>query len=155
MLSKKDYLVMTYLRKNARMTLTNMSRQTKLPVSTIFDRLRFYKENLILKTTALLNYPKLGFHARAYLMLKTGKNDRDSVRDFLMNNRNTNSLFKINNGFDFLAECIFKNINELECFLESLEERYVIKNKHIYYIIEDLKREEFMSNPSILEMIKL
>ena len=36
---------------------------------------------------------------------------------------------------------VFKQIKELEEFLEQLEESYKVKSKQVFYIIEDVKRE--------------
>ena len=36
-ISKKDLLLISHLRQNARETMTNVSRSTGIPISTIFD----------------------------------------------------------------------------------------------------------------------
>jgi DNA-binding Lrp family transcriptional regulator len=61
-----------------------------------------------------------------------------------------NNLYKINNGYDFLAEGVFTNVKELEDFLEDLETKFLLEEKKTHYIIEDIKREEFMSGGSII-----
>ena len=39
-MKKKDQILLSYLRKDARMPLTKMSKKTNIPVSTLFDRLK-------------------------------------------------------------------------------------------------------------------
>ena len=155
MVNKKDLLVMAYLRQNARMKLTTMSRLTRLPVSTIFDRMKHHEGGLIKRHICLLDFAMLGFHTRAKIMLKVGKKDKQSVRDYMHNNHNVNSIYKINNGYDFLAEVVFRNISDLEEFIENMEEKFDIKNKEVHYIIDDIKRESFMSNPDTLELLDI
>ena len=148
-LNKKDMQIIAHLRQDARMSLTTMSRKTTIPVSTIFDRLKVCEEGLIQKHTSLLNFAKLGFDARANITLKVGKEKREELKQFLMKNENVNSVYKINNGFDFLVEGVFKSIKDLEVFLELLEERFGVTEKSVYYIIEDIKREGFMSDAAL------
>lgn len=155
MVSKKDLLVMAHLRKNARMKLTAMSRLTNLPVSTIFDRLKYHEGGLIRKHICLIDFEKIGFHTRANVMFRVGKKDKNNVKAFLEKNPNVNSIYKINNGYDFLAEVVFRNISNLEEFLEEMEERYDIKTKEVHYIIDDIKRESFMSDPQILDILEI
>lgn len=154
-MQKKDLVVMAYLRKDARMKLTTMSRLTKLPVSTIFDRMKFHEGGLIKGHICLLDFSKLGYHTRANVMLKVGKKHKEAIREYLEKSQHVNSLYKINNGFDFLVEVVFKNISDLEEFFETLEEKYSIKGKEVHYIINDIKRETFMSDPNTLEMLEI
>jgi len=64
-----------------------------------------------------------------------------------------NNLYKINNGFDFIAEFVFKSINEMENFFEDLESKFKIKSKDVHYIIEDVQREAFLAKPDIVPMM--
>jgi DNA-binding Lrp family transcriptional regulator len=153
MINKKDLLLLSYLRQDGRMTLTKMSRKTHIPISTIFDKLRAHQGGLIRRLSAILDFPKLGFHTKAYVMMKIHKKDKEGVRSYLLNNQHVNTLYKINNGYDFLAECIFKSINQLEYFLDVLEDKFSIKSKNVYYVIDDLKQESFLSDPNMIDMV--
>jgi DNA-binding Lrp family transcriptional regulator len=144
---------MCYLRQNSRMKLTSLSRRTNIPISTIFDKLKSYASTIIAKNTCLLDFPKLGFHTKVHIMFKVNKKDKIAVKEYLQGNFNTNSLYKINNGYDFLAECIFRNIKETEEFLETVDDKFSIKSQVVHYIIDDLKRESFMSDPQIAEIM--
>ncbi|MDP2907193.1 MAG: Lrp/AsnC family transcriptional regulator [Nanoarchaeota archaeon] len=149
-MKKTDLLIISGLRQNAREKLTEISKKTRIPVSTIFDRIRTLEGDVIKKHTALVDFGKLGYNTRANIILKVGKGDREAVKDFLMKHNSVNSAFKINNGYDFLIEAVFANIKDVEDFIESLEEKFSIKSKQVFYIIDDLKKEEFLSNPAVL-----
>lgn len=149
-MNKKDLKILTHLRIDARMPLTKMSKKTSIPVSTIFDRLKINQNNLIIKHTSLIDFSKLGYHTRANITLRVDKEDKENVKEFLLKNHLVNSVYKINNGFDFMIEGIFKQIKDMEEFLEQLENRFKILDKKSFFIIEDLKRESFMSNPDLL-----
>ncbi|MBW3020067.1 hypothetical protein KY334_02115 [Candidatus Woesearchaeota archaeon] len=149
----KEQLLISHLRQNSRERLTKISRQTSIPISTLFDMLK--KTDKIVKHTCLADFSKLGYSVRATVILKTIPEDRDKLRSFLLKNPNTNSVWKINNGFDYMVEMIFKNICELEFFVEDLEKVHKIVERNIYYIIDDIAREIFMSNPQSLEMFDI
>ena len=153
MVLKKDLVVMAYLRQNARMKLTKMSRLAKMPVSTIFDRMKFHEGGLIKGHICLLDFAKLGFHTRANIMFKVGKNDKEAMKEYLENSQNVNSIYKINNGYDFLVEVVFRSIHDLDDFLSLLEYKFEVKNKVVHYIIDDIKREAFLSNPDTIQVL--
>ena len=67
-----------------------------------------------------------------------------------MKHGNVNSIYKINNGFDFQVEVIFRNLKEVEAFVESLEDSFSITSKQIYYVIDELKKECFLTNPNLV-----
>jgi len=154
-MNKKDLVVMAYLRQDSRMKLTKMSRLAKLPVSTIFDRMKQHEGGLIKKHVCLLDFAKLGFHTRANVMITVGKSDKEAVNEHLQKSQNVNSIYKINNGFDFLVEVVFKNINEMEGFLDNLEGKFEIKQKEVHYIIGDIQREAFLSNPNTVDVLEI
>ena len=148
MLRQADFKLIAQLRKNARETLTNISKNIKIPISTLYDKLKAHEGSVITKHTTLLDFTRLGFMCRANIMLRTNKENRDRLGSYLKAHPVINNLYKINNGYDFLAEGVFTHVKELEDFLEELESNFEIQDKKTHYIIEDLKREEFLSESS-------
>lgn len=153
-MNKKDMIVLAALRQNARTSLTKMSRATKIPVSTIYDKLKQYERDVIKKHTAILDFAKLGYNTRANILIKVEREQREEVQDYLKNCKNVNSVYKINNGFDYLIELIFVHIKDLEDFMESISSKFKILNQETYYVIDDVKKEEFMSNPRVTMMLE-
>ena len=153
MLTKKDLLILTQLRNNSRETLTKISKNTGVPISTIFDKIKCYQGNLIKKHTSLIDFSKLGFNARANIMVKVDRDKREEAKKFLLNHPNINSIYKISNGFDFLIEGIFKNVKDVEDFIDSLNGKFKLEQTQVYYIIEDIKKEEFMNNKELLDLV--
>jgi Lrp/AsnC family transcriptional regulator for asnA, asnC and gidA len=143
--------IISMLRKDDRMPLTSMSRKTGIPVSTIFDRIKTFDGNIIRKHTCLIDFGKLGYSTAAKMILKGNRDSRDDLKAFLMKNQNVNSVFRINNGYDFMIETVFHNIRETEEFIDILEERFDVVEKQVYFIIEDVKREAFMEDIVLLK----
>ena len=153
MINKKDMMIISNLRKDARMNLTKMAKKTGIPVSTIFDKIRGFQNNIVTKHTTLINFDLLGYNTRSKILLKVGKEDKEVLKAYLLKNHNINSFYRINNGYDFMIEGIFKNIKEMEEFLENLEEKFTIEKKEYFYIIDDMKREAFMEDNLELMMV--
>ncbi len=149
-MDKKDLKILSYLRKDSRMPLTKMSRHAKIPVSTIFDRIRINERNMIVRHTSLLNFNQLGFHARSNIILKVDRDDKENLKQYLMKHASVNSVCKVNNGYDFMVEGVFKQIKDMEDFIEDVESKFKIPEKMTFFIIEDLKRESFMADPDML-----
>lgn len=150
-MAKKNLKILAHLRQNARITLTQLSRKTGAPISTLFDRMR--SQQCIERYTALLCFDELGFSTRASIFLKVSNGDKAKVIEHLSKHHHVNSLYRVNNGWDLQAECIFRTMRELEGFLEKLEAEHKIKSKEVHYIIEELKREAFLADPAIVELV--
>ncbi len=151
-MNNKEKMIISALRQNSRKSLTQMSKETKIPVSTLHEKIQMYKNGLIKKNTAIIDFEKIGFNTRANVLLKIERKEREKLQEYLSGCKNVNSLLKVNNGFDFLVEFVFEHIKDLEDFMELLEQSYTITNRETYYIIDDLKREEFMANPQMVSM---
>ncbi len=141
MIAKKDTVIMQRLRVNARENLTTMSRKTGIPISTIFDRLK--QHNFVRKYTVLFDFAKLGYHTHALISIKSNKESKEPLRRHLRCHSNVNSLYKINHGFDFLVEVVFRNIKELDTFIEHIENTFDVEGTQIQYLIDEITKEEF------------
>ncbi|MBT4824795.1 Lrp/AsnC family transcriptional regulator [Candidatus Woesearchaeota archaeon] len=148
-----DLLLLTHLRKNARSTLTNLSKKTRIPVSTVFDKIRLFESLYVTKYTSLIDFTKFGFFARAHVIFRVSKKHIERVREFLLDHPNVNSLYKINNGYDFQVELVFKHIQELENFLDGMNRKFTIKQSIIYYLLDELRREAFLTTPNSIELV--
>jgi len=151
-MNKKELAIISALRQDSRLSLTKMSKQTKIPVSTLHDKIREYTGDLIRKHTAIVDFAKLGYNTRALVFLKVEREQRQQLQDFLQLNRNVNNLSKVNNGYDFLIEFVFEHIKDMEDLIETIESKFKINTKETYYIIDEIKRESFLSSAKAVEM---
>ena len=148
-MDKKTLLFLQQLRENSREKLTEISKKTKIPISTLFDLLHELQGKAITKNTILLNFSELGYHTRAQVFLKVAKEDKDKLKQHLFFHQNVNTLYKINNGWDFILETAHKNIKELDLFLDHLNEKFKVEDKQIHYVIDEIKREGFVLEQSL------
>lgn len=147
MIPNKELVATAYLRQDGRMKLAELRRKTGVPVSTLYDWVKKRKCLGVSRFTALLDFPSIGFATQATILLKAGKNGRKRLQEFLLHSAPVNSLMRINNGYDYLAECVFKDLFCLEEFCEQLEFEYSVKTKEIHLTVDELKREGFLADP--------
>ena len=140
MLKEKEAVLLQHLRQNSRKSLTEISKETKIPVSTLFDALKRLESGTIIKHVSLLNFPNLGYGLRVSFAI--GTKQKNNVKKFLLHNPNVNSLYSLINGYEFLAECVFKDFKEVIDFKNALEELQATDMQEIF-IVEELKREGF------------
>jgi DNA-binding Lrp family transcriptional regulator len=153
-LPKRDLLLLCQLRKNSREPLTTMSRETRIPVSTLYDRLRHFEESQVIKKhTSIVNFGIFGYEVRINIMVKVSPSFRKEFKTHLLNHENVNNLYKINNGFDFLIEGVFKSVQEAESFIDNIEENFEFRKLEVYYVTEEIKREGFMANKETLPIL--
>ena len=138
-MKERELQVIRYLRNNARETLTRLSRKTGVPISTLFDRLKDLRSGLITRHTCLIDYSKLGYDLRVHILVKVPKG-RSDFEEYITQHFLVNSVFRINNGYDYLLEAVFRNMRECTEFLQGLE-RFALKERKEYYVLEDLRRE--------------
>ena len=152
MIEKKELEIVSAFRRNARENLTTTSRKLNIPVSTIYDRLKKYQGTLITKHTALLDFKRLGFAIKVLIAFKSSSENRTTIHDFLKDHHRVNSLYRVSSASDYLVEVLFKDLRELQQFTDKLDALGVV-NRQEYYIVEDIKREEFLTNRTALDFI--
>ena len=153
MLSEKELKVIANLRQNSRESLTKISRRTGMPVSSIFEKLKKYKGEFIVKYTSLLDFNKLGFNVIVNSFIKIGQGQKKELFNYLINSPYVNNLTAISNKYDIFIETAFKNLKDLRYFNEKLTD-FGIENKEDFYVIEYLKREGFLSNSDLVGFAK-
>jgi DNA-binding Lrp family transcriptional regulator len=147
--TRKDVLLCSRLRENGRETLTRMSRKTGIPVSTLYDRMQVHKGGLIKGFTSLIDFTALGYAVRANLLVKANYYDREKIRVFLEGAYCANTVQQLNNAYDFIAECVFRSIDELEAFKNRLYDAGTIERLDVFIVVEDVKREAFLKGPDL------
>lgn len=137
-------MILNELRKNARVSLLEVAKKTNIPLSTLYDKIKNYDKGPIKRHTILIDFPILGYHARKLIALKIAKESRQNIQNYLAKHPNVNSLYRINSGFDYLAEIIANNSMEIQEIVEEIEAQKGILGKKCFDVIDELKKEEFV-----------
>jgi DNA-binding Lrp family transcriptional regulator len=145
MVDKKDIMILSHLRSNANQPISDISRNTGIPATTVYDRIRSHEKSLIKRYTVLVDFAKLGYLVKTKIAIKAGKPDKEKLLKFLMEHPNVNSLSKIDLGFDYFVEVIFRGHNETHEFLDKLDEMFKIEEKHVFFVVDEIEKEKFLS----------
>ncbi|MBI4449347.1 winged helix-turn-helix transcriptional regulator [Candidatus Woesearchaeota archaeon] len=145
-MNNKDLVILCNLRSDSRMQLTQMSKRTGIPVSTLHERIA--RQDYIKRFTIVADFARFGFDTKVHALLCVKQEDKDAVKEHLLNSPYVNTLCRINNGYDYLLEAYFCNLAQVEAFFEHLEKNYKIRSKVIHYILEEIAQEAFLSRPS-------
>jgi DNA-binding Lrp family transcriptional regulator len=122
-----------------------MSKTTKIPVSTIYDKLqRFQERDIIERHTSIVNFAELGYDIRVNILLNVDHEDYDAVETFLGDHAKVNNVLRISNGYDYIAEAVFRDMEEYDAFFNSLGEQPV-NDIDQYFVMDELKREAFLT----------
>jgi DNA-binding Lrp family transcriptional regulator len=143
-MKKIDLKLLKELRKNSRESLAKISRKTKVPITTLFYRLREQEKRIIKKHTVLLNYKELGWNARVHLALKVKDEQQNELKDFLLRHYCVNSLYKLRQG-RFYVELVFKHELDADDFLEEIKHKFDLEQFELFHVIDDIKLEKMIN----------
>jgi DNA-binding Lrp family transcriptional regulator len=143
---KRDIALLQSLRGNARLSLTQMSRKTKIPISTLFDKLKVHEKKIIKKYTSIIDFSSLGYSTKVQFLIKSPYELKHKLRSYLHELDEINTVFGITNGYDFLAEGIFETVSQAHEFKSMLEENFSQVQCHSHFVVEDIKREGFFAS---------
>ncbi|MBS3121890.1 Lrp/AsnC family transcriptional regulator [Candidatus Woesearchaeota archaeon] len=150
MITNKDVNLLSHLRTNARQKVTEISKSTGMPATTIYGRIKVHETSgLVKKHVALIDFSKLGYTTTSLIALKVEKEKREQLENYLSAHPNMNSLYRINYGHDFLVEMVFENMSRLQCFLDETEMKFSVEKPVFFNIINELKKEVFLSRENI------
>ena len=152
-MKEKEIQLITSLRENGRATLTEISKNTQIPVSTLFDILK--RSRTIRKHTCLPDFQALGYQIKAIFLVGVSSDQKEPLRKELLKRPHLNNLLKINNGYDFLFELIAHDLNTMEQLREDLEGQFSFSKKEVHYVIDEVARECFLSSMKQAKLFKL
>lgn len=146
-MKQTDKVLISHLRRDGRKNVTDISRESKIPATTIYDRVRIVNKKFVKKHSLMLDFEKVGYPIVSYISIEM-KDKKPNLRAYLMENPNVNSLFSMNYGQKLLAEGVFKNMNEMDKFIEYLQCNFNVEKVHADYVTEELKKETFLTDLS-------
>jgi Lrp/AsnC family leucine-responsive transcriptional regulator len=141
-MTKRLNKLINALRNNSRSSLTEMSIETDIPITTIFKMLKNLEgSGIITKHISLMDFAKLGYPLKIGIFLRADK--KDKLTAFLDKQPNLNTLLKTSGNYNFYAEMLFKDMLEYHNLIETLENSGLTKGSEAHYFIADIKQEAF------------
>lgn len=149
MLKPKEQALIAELRRDGRQTLKRLARKAKLPMSTVHDKLRAWRRDKVIKRfTVEVSPVALGLHAQAMVFFRVPKPQREAFGQALATREEVERYWRVNNGFDYLAEIAAQDFLALEAFLEHLDDEYQVQAKEAHYLLEEGEKAPSKSRPS-------
>jgi len=142
MITKKEIAILKEMRGNARINLVELSNKVGLPVSTVAYKIKKLERGVIKKYVSLMDFSKLGFNIKVICLITPRVEQKSEIISFLLSNKQVNSIYKIDNRYDYLIECIFKTMGDLELFGDQLDNFVTEKEEH--FVVENIKTERFL-----------
>ncbi len=126
-LDETDYLILTLLSSNCKMSLKMLSKKTGLPSSTLFARIKKLEEKGVIRGYTIKVDPEaLGYGITAVIHFSVDGPYLEEVERNLSRNPNIIFLYDVTGDFDIIAVARFKSIHELDYFIKN-----TLKNPHI------------------------
>jgi DNA-binding Lrp family transcriptional regulator len=145
-LKEKEVEFIKSLRGNSRQTLTQISKDLNVPISTLYDRLKEQEKSTIIKHTTLYDFSKLGYGVKTQIYLRTDTLNKDRLKNFLLNHQNVNNLATLSDEFDFFIEVLFEDITQVRDFIDFVETNYNLLDHKVMFIAKEIRKEGFMAS---------
>lgn len=144
-ISEKDALILAELRHDCRAKIAALSRDTGVPATTLYQRMRqLHRNGIVAKNTCLVNFRQLGYKVVYFVLKSQATAQNAQLAEFLAAHCSTNSLARTNYDSDFLVECIFHDEKEAGELIDALMTRFQVSIQMLN-VIEEMRREQFLT----------
>ncbi len=114
-----DSRIIHSLVKNARITLSQMSKEINVPDATISNRLKKLDKNVIKQYTLLLDLDKFGLKVTAIIIIQTESEKHRSVELKLAKLEEVSEVYSISGEYDILIKVWAQSLEELNNIVNS------------------------------------
>ncbi len=138
-----DLQILSYLKNNARMKASDISKEINFSVSSVIERIKkLEKSGVIERYTILLNEEKLGNNITAFAEVTlSDESFHSSFEEYVLNNKNILSCYYIAGEFDFLLKIKAANFEQIEKIHRFIKGFGGIKNIKTNFSMREIKNE--------------
>ena len=143
-LDEKDKQILRLLNKDARITLTKVSKKTGIPIDTIRYRINEMRKKNVFNYAVIINPLKMGYPIFNILYMQlvnfNQKNESELV-SFIKSHPYLVYSAKISGKYDFAIGIIAKNMKQFDAITNEVKTKFqhIIKDIDILHIIEEYK----------------
>ena len=145
-LDYSDLKILSALRVNGRETLTKISRDTGIPISLVFDRLKRMEEVIIKRYSCSVDWERLGLKRRVLLLIRMPERLREQALARLANSHHINNLWRLDDKCGLAAEAMFLDLRQEERFIEALKKDFEDIDVSTHEVVDSPKWEGFLSS---------
>lgn len=136
-----DYSILSILKKNARESASNISKEVHLSVSAVLDRIRKMEENgVINKYTIVVDEVKLGMDVTALMEISLEHPKYyDQFTEAIKETHNVVDCYYLTGDFDFVIKICCGSSEELENIHRKIKCMPGVTNTRTHYVLKKVK----------------
>ncbi len=147
----KDKKILMILQKNARESLTNISRQIGLSVDAVHKRIKKLVAGGVISTHVAINPSSIGYPLITDIKVKlkdANQKDMNTITSYLKAHPRVIELMQIMGDWDLTCVIISKDANDLATVTNDIRYRFnkFIADWRAVIILKELKFEEYNMN---------
>ena len=142
-LDDKDMDILSLLKKNAKNTTQQISRELNIPITTVHNRIKKLEaEGIISKYTIILNHKKLGKTISARLMIRVTKlADQFKICNEVLNLKAVDKVYQITGDYDIVASVRVNDIEDLHSLIMTqLRTMPEIRNTSTTIVLKEFRK---------------
>ncbi|MGP4039093.1 Lrp/AsnC family transcriptional regulator [Gracilibacillus sp. D59] len=112
MLDHIDHQILNLLKRNSRLTYTDIGKQINMSSPAVKTRIERLKDNVIKRYTIEVNNKELNKGIHGFVLFKTTSCER--LTNYCNKNSNIIDLWRISGEYNYLAEVVCEEMDELE-----------------------------------------
>lgn len=118
-IDSKDAIILELLKKDAKKTTQQISRETNIPITTVHNRIKKLESSgIIERYTVWINRKKLGKGIDARLAVKVGRDgDQDEICSKLVHHSSVVGAYQVTGDDDIIVKLNVKDVDELHDFI--------------------------------------
>ena len=142
-LDDKDMDILSLLKKNAKNTTQQISRELNIPITTVHNRIKKLESSgIIEKYTVVLNQRKLGRKVSARLMIRVTKlADQFKICNEVLNLEAVEKVYQITGDYDIVASVRVNDIEDLHSLIMTqLRTMPEIRNTSTTIVLKEFRK---------------
>ena len=148
MLSKKDWLILEKLSEDSRKSIKDLARATRLPRTTVFDRIKKMKAKGVIKAFTLQpNFDKVGLETTAFLLVKftpVKKVEQRAVAKQIAKLKGVYEVHLVTGEWDMIVKARAKGLKELgELVLDKIRQIEGVSQTVTSAVFQTVKEKTF------------
>jgi DNA-binding Lrp family transcriptional regulator len=138
-----DSSILRLLSENARKSYRELSRELKVSLSTISNRVKILeKEGIIEGYIPLINSEKIGYDLAVIINIKIAHGKLIEVQQKISRNDHVKAVYDITGEWDSLVVAYFKNRRELNLFIKRLLSMNHVERSNTQIVLNIVKNEK-------------
>ena len=154
MLDRKDKKLLVELLKDGRLSLSKLGRKCRMSRQGVFGRLKsLRRRGIIRRFTVELDPGKLGLNLRAYVLISAqpSRESREKTIERLKLFPEIAQIHQLFGRFDFIAEVLVENINQLSRIIGKIHELEMIDRTETLIVHQVIKYDPIHCLENVLK----